>query len=46
MNMTQQELKAVILLLESTLGDMSPNQADKVVLGVIALLNSKLLCSN
>lgn len=41
--MTQNEIKAVILLLESTLGDMSPRDADKVVAGVVALLNTKLI---
>lgn len=40
--MNDQEIKAVILLLEATLGAMTPAQADQVVQGVVALLKSKV----
>ncbi len=42
MKMNEKEIRAVILLLESTLGNMPPRDADKVVEGVIALLKAKV----
>lgn len=40
--MNEEEIKAIIILLESTLGKMSPTEADNVVRGVVALLKSKV----
>ena len=40
--MNNEELKALVILLESTLGSMSNDDADKVVRGVVALLKSKI----
>ncbi len=40
--MKDEEIKAIILLLESTVGTTSSHNADTVVKGVIALLKSKI----
>ena len=40
--MKEEEIKAIIILLESTLGGMKPFDADNVVRGIVALLKSKL----
>jgi len=40
--MTKEKIKAIILLLETTLGSMPPASADNVVRGVIAILNSEI----
>jgi len=40
--MNQEEIKAIVIILESTLGNMRPVDADKVIQGVVALLRSKI----
>ena len=43
--MNEQEIKAIIQILETTLGTMPPRDADNVVRGVIAILRAEV-CDN